>query len=191
MGIHGLQKILIKVPHTITCGLCFKKRPNSDFQIIQGKWIYRRCKACRRLLNRRWRAAHPDKVDLYHQRSYRRSRTKIRGYITVLLSQSRNRSKRMNLKECNLDLNYLCDLFKRQKGVCAISGTRMLFGKAKGRGHAHDKTVSLDRIKPELGYVKGNVRFVTLWANVMRYQKSDNQLLDMCRLIVRHLKVRG
>ena len=39
------------------------------------------------------------------------------------------------------------------------------------------KAASLDRIKPELGYVNGNVRIMSLRANVMKSASSENELV--------------
>lgn len=42
-------------------------------------------------------------------------------------------------------------------------------------------SASLDRIIPELGYVKGNVRVISLLANQMKWNATKEQLLTFCK----------
>lgn len=42
-------------------------------------------------------------------------------------------------------------------------------------------SASLDRIVPELGYVKGNVRVISLLANQMKWNATREQLLTFCK----------
>lgn len=64
--------------------------------------------------------------------------------------------------------------------VCPILGIPLIVG----QGRPIPSSPSLDRIKPELGYTKGNVRVVSHRANQL---KSDGTLEEM-RLIVRDLE---
>ena len=47
----------------------------------------------------------------------------------------------------------------------------------RGRSGAFKASPSLDRIEPELGYVKGNVRVVSQLANAMKGAASPEELL--------------
>lgn len=42
---------------------------------------------------------------------------------------------------------------------------------------------SLDRVDHAVGYLKGNVRFVTFMANVARSNFSDSELLGFCKAV--------
>lgn len=52
--------------------------------------------------------------------------------------------------------------------VCPVLGTPFVFGKV-----AHPQCPSVDRIIPELGYVKGNVAVISLRANTLKRDCSD------------------
>jgi hypothetical protein len=46
------------------------------------------------------------------------------------------------------------------------------------------KNASLDRVDCSVGYVVGNVRFVSLIANLARSQFTDDDVLDFSRSVV-------
>ena len=89
----------------------------------------------------------------------------------------------------DLDLPYLKALWEAQGGCCALSGLQMELPRhavAWGERLRDPWKPSLDRIDSAVGYVKGNVRFVTLIANFAKQNFSDEQLLDFCRAVVQH-----
>lgn len=57
--------------------------------------------------------------------------------------------------------------------VCPLLGIKLTFVVGEGR---LDSTMSLDRIIPELGYVKGNVRILSDLANRMKNSATPEQL---------------
>lgn len=64
----------------------------------------------------------------------------------------------------NLTLSYMAELWINQEGRCALTGAIMSFT----TGSQSDKnpmSCSFDRIDNTQGYVKGNVRLLTHWAN--------------------------
>jgi hypothetical protein len=63
---------------------------------------------------------------------------------------------------------------------CPVLGVKLLFTKEPAHPHAP----SLDRIIPELGYVPGNVRFISNRANTL---KSDGTAAEM-RLVLADLE---
>jgi hypothetical protein len=85
-------------------------------------------------------------------------------------------------KELDLTLRDLKSLWESQKGICPISGVSL---KLKTNQNLRDETTpyqaSLDRIDNNLGYIKGNVRFIAVMANFARNKFSDEQLVDFCK----------
>lgn len=69
----------------------------------------------------------------------------------------------------DLDALFLYELFEKQKGLCAISGIKMIF-KTRDRTMESKSPyyASLDRIDSSIGYLKNNVQFVCLSMNYMR-----------------------
>ena len=100
------------------------------------------------------------------------------------MTKARNRKH-----ETNLDLPYLKALWEQQEGRCALSGVQMDIPRTtaayNARGHDPLKP-SLDRIDGSKGYLKGNVRFVTMVANFAKQDFSDEVLLEFCKAVVEH-----
>lgn len=75
------------------------------------------------------------------------------------------------------------ELFLTQRGQCAISGVSInLAPKAK------DRTASLDRIDPSVGYVPGNVWWVHKHVNQMKWNFRLPYFLEMCVQITEYQK---
>jgi hypothetical protein len=88
-------------------------------------------------------------------------------------------------------LQYLKRLWEEQKGICPLTGWKLVLpdstnGWKKG---LTPKSASLDRVNCEKGCVSGNVRFVSVMANLARGRFSDEELEDFCRAVAR-MKVR-
>jgi hypothetical protein len=82
-----------------------------------------------------------------------------RGHIATLLSRAKRRAKSDNLP-FDLDLEYLAGL---PSDNCPILGFSLAWcANAKYR---QDDAPSLDKINPALGYIKGNVAWVSWRAN--------------------------
>ena len=90
---------------------------------------------------------------------------------------------RRRKKQYNVDLKFLKQLWLEQKGICPITGWELALPKhSSDWGSKQDKMfrASLDRIDNQLGYVKGNVRFITHMANMARNIFSDEELIKFC-----------
>jgi len=48
------------------------------------------------------------------------------------------------------------------------------------------QNASIDRIVPNLGYIKSNVRLVCNHVNMMRSNLEDKQLLEFCKAIIEY-----
>ena len=92
----------------------------------------------------------------------------------------------------DLTLEYLADLWENQKGKCPFTNWQMILPRSSnGTESPSPKNASLDRINNSLGYIKGNVRFVSLMANYARNTFLDEDIWDFGYAIVRNLEVGG
>lgn len=102
-----------------------------------------------------------------------------------------NKSKHRN-KENNLDLEYLKDLWEQQQGLCALSGKKLELPTNSGAWNKQTRDPwkpSLDRIDNSRGYIKGNVRFVCVAANIAKQTWPDAVLIELCVSITNNFKL--
>lgn len=94
-----------------------------------------------------------------------------------------NRGKLKNMY-CDIDLEFMRELWNKQKGKCALTGIQMTTDK-HGRTNTN---VSIDRIDSTKGYTKDNVQLV---CSVINFMKSNLKLSDFeyyCKAIVDYKK---
>jgi hypothetical protein len=87
-----------------------------------------------------------------------------------------------NRKE-TLSIEFLVDLYEKQKGLCAVSGQEMTFSQGTGRCSTN---LSIDKIDQTLGYTPENVRLVCHRVNLMRTDGTDDELVTWCKKILEH-----
>jgi len=66
----------------------------------------------------------------------------------------------------DISVQYLLDIYP-EDGLCPILKTPMVFGTGRG------DTPSLDRLVPGLGYVQGNVCWISMKANTLKSDITD------------------
>ena len=89
-------------------------------------------------------------------------------YRTVMglsenISNSRKRAAKFNWDH-DLTIPYLAKLWFKQKGRCALTGIMLEYERGDRQSKNPYRT-SVDRIDNNRGYVQGNVRLLTHWAN--------------------------
>lgn len=94
-----------------------------------------------------------------------------RARVRNTLGRTKKRAQAKQLPY-DIDIGYLLSIFP-EDGKCPALGIILVWGDADGRGNSP----SLDRIVPELGYVRGNVRWLSQLANQI---KSDATTAEIC-----------
>jgi len=92
---------------------------------------------------------------------------------------AKNRAKHKNIP-FEIDAEYIGGLWNEQGGLCAYTGESMTME----RNNPH--TVSIDRITPAQGYVRGNIALCCDVVNKMKWEMDDKELVTWCRRIVEH-----
>ena len=83
----------------------------------------------------------------------------------------------------NLDSEYLNSLWLKQGGICPYSGVKLLLNNHSKRNVDIRYTASLDRIDSNLGYIKGNVQFISMSINYMKHTMSHSDIIDFLNTI--------
>ena len=83
----------------------------------------------------------------------------------------------------DIDGDYLLKLWEENDGCCCVTGIPfdLSYSESLQKGWSKRNAPSLDRIIPELGYTKGNVRLVTFQVNCAMGVYSDEDFYDMCK----------
>jgi hypothetical protein len=93
----------------------------------------------------------------------RDSWTKVLCGLNKRINKSVNRAYKMDFDH-DIRLPDLSELWIKQKGRCDLTGVIMNFDTGTWEEKNHNGC-SIDRIDSKKGYVKGNVRLLTHWAN--------------------------
>ena len=97
----------------------------------------------------------------------------------------RNRASKKH-KLFDITLEYISDLFDKQRGKCALSGMDLTFY-VDGNPN---QSASLDRVDSSKGYIKGNVQWIHKDVNFMKQSYSDKYFIEMCDRISEYNKNR-
>lgn len=142
---------------------------------LLGRFRNGRCKECARLRHPEdsiqrsaaWRAANPDRVKR-NSHAYR-----LNNPEQKIWESARDRAKRdkipFTIRKTDIRIPEFCPLL----------GIKLAHG--KGTGGAKASSPSLDRIKPDIGYVPGNIWVVSYRANMI---KNDASLEELRTLVI-------
>lgn len=91
------------------------------------------------------------------------------------------RARRRGL-ECDISLEYLKKIWDYQEGKCVYSQVQLIHPKLKGK-NSPIYTASLDRKDSSLGYIEGNIQFVSIAMNLMKNSMSDFEVIELIRVL--------
>lgn len=94
--------------------------------------------------------------------------------------------KNIKNRKCNhekaLTIEYLHDLWYKQKGTCPYSGIKLTHAKWLGQSDL-TYTASIDRIDSSKGYVPGNVQYVSMAINFMKNKMTHEETITLCEIL--------
>lgn len=116
-----------------------------------------------------------NKLVKYYSNNRKDNLSSYRWYIRV--SSYRN-------KEMDLTPEYLKEIFENQEGKCVYTKVPLQLWNYKVKGGNNKLyTASLDRIDSSKPYVKGNVQFVSMAANLMKHTMTHEETIEFCKII--------
>ena len=93
-------------------------------------------------------------------------------------------AERRGIEWC-LTISDIDDLYDKQKGLCAMSGVKLMFDHGPRNG-CENGNASLDRIVNSIGYKMDNVQLVTKAINMGKQGESYEDFVRMCMSVVEH-----
>lgn len=126
----------------------------------------------RRLANRKYEARFPEKVKAKKRAWFDANPEYMRAYYlktrkAAMLNACKMRAKRDNVP-CNIVLDDIVI-----PDVCPVLGIPIEHNANKG---FHPNSPSVDRIIPSLGYIRGNVRVISVRANLLKRDGTPEEL---------------
>lgn len=95
--------------------------------------------------------------------------------IRCRMANAKRNIKRHPERDFSITDQYMYTLWKEQNGVCKLSGREMT---VKRNVHS---SLSIDKIIPAHGYIKGNVQWVTTIANRAKSDMTMAELIQLCK----------
>ena len=132
------------------------------------------CNACRYADNRERAIAYATRVQ---------KTPTLRAFVTNRLRDWRLKTEKMGAV-CDLDFEYLQGLWNAQNGKCFYTGRSI----SLARGPKQWGSVSLDKINPNIGYVRGNVVWTTRQVNTCKNGLNADEFAEMCKQVVDHYR---
>lgn len=129
-----------------------------------------------------WRTSEENKMNL--KKICNNRLDEFSPFKSVLKScRMRTKTAKNKKEECDLDLIYLKELWEKQNGKCLLTGVDLKLES----GYNKNYQASLDRIDSSKGYIKGNVRYISVSANWLKNNLNDdhvNEFIQICRMVV-------
>jgi len=195
-----LLKKIFKEAMVKECSNCYQVKPIDDFYAVgktkNGDIRYNpKCKICvkfdcreRYRTDPKLRAARKERADVLRDDPDFVARNKRRGQEfyysmegrakTLLKSATRRKDKH---SEFDIDLDFVLE--KLSKGFCEVTGIPFSYEKPVDSFN-NKYSPSIDRIDSKIGYIKSNTRIVIWQYNLMKGEISDNELLEICKIMV-------
>jgi len=85
--------------------------------------------------------------------------------------------------DINITLKDLNKLFIKQKGLCSLTGVKLIVD-----NRFETNTASVDRIDSSKGYILGNIRFVHKDINMMKRWYTDEYFIKLCKQVSKYNK---
>ena len=99
------------------------------------------------------------------------------------IANAKRRSKEKGLV-FEIDINYIKELYSKQSGKCYYSKLPLNIVKNQESGLHDSFKMTLDRLDPEKGYVKGNVVWCAYCINSFKLNMSKDKIVEVCKAII-------
>ncbi len=139
------------------------------------------CKLCLAEKSKAYRAEHPDLWKKYKENQgkitkYPKENRLLLSAIRMRITDAKVRDKKKG-RVALINVDSMYQLFVKQNGNCALTGVPLAIAKNT------PLTLSIDKIKPELGYLNDNVQWVCWAVNRAKGDLTTIDFIDMCKRV--------
>lgn len=116
----------------------------------------------------------------------------LRSLLRERLRKAADRNEeKFGFKYTDIDLEYMVEVYKRQKGLCVYTGEKLFVASKraiwKKKLGYKPNMLSIDRIDPNKPYQKGNIQFVTARFNKIKQDLSNAELFRLFCLVFKNM----
>lgn len=162
------------------CGVQLSEENTLSYCIKRRNY---KCSECHREHDRNKKKANykPEKQKYINARQLKKIKENdpVRYSAQKMVYGAKQRARKLNLP-FDLTVEYLIGIMPER---CPVFDEKLLYG---GEGCRTKFTASIDKIKPELGYIKGNVQIISNLANMMKQNASFKELVKFANWIMRN-----
>jgi hypothetical protein len=167
----------------ITCNYCGKKSAKKLTEIKRQRKKGKKIFYCNRVCAGKDHVKHLHKyAGKFNTNLISNNRldkhTEFRWYMKNIIKNSKAKNQIHDI-----DLEYIKNLWEEQDGVCPFAKQKLELRTHTSKQKAGPYSASLDRIDNNKGYIRGNIRFVSLIFNYARNTFSDEQVLEFCKQV--------
>lgn len=155
-----------------------KSKGNKGGHSTHCKSCISRYKKSRKILDNKLREEYYSKPKNRKRKQELERLRRIQKPIDYMYQQVKGRAKRLEI-EFNITKE---DIIIPK--ICPILECEFIIGDKNDYRY----TYSLDRVDPSKGYIKGNIRVISMLANTMKNSASKEQLLKFSKNIVEYIK---
>lgn len=158
-------------------------KKSDNFKLPTHQAFHSYCKVCNAKKAREYRRAYAEQNGHGYRGTGKLKKVppedrKLMSLIRGRITEAKGRASKFNQVTPDLDEDYLYELINAQDRECAATGCAFVIEKK------HPLCPSLDKIDPELGYVKGNVQWLSWAANRAKGDMRTLDFIEMCRRVV-------
>jgi hypothetical protein len=141
------------------CSKCKEFYPPECYEVDNSGSIRRMCYFCKRE---------------YSKQNYKNAKSTLEKSIVFRCRYWKNRAKDSNITY-SIDYDYVMNILQQQNYKCFYSDKEMLLD---GNREDHNYSLSIDRVIPELGYIKGNVVFCIHKINMVKNNMTLEEMKE-------------
>ena len=147
---------------------------NFSKDLSRSNGLRGRCKKCEAQARKQWReSGGKEKKQTYYKA------TPVKTITRALVKNAKHRAKDKNIP-FNIDLDYIRSMVGENAELashCPVFGIPLEWSCQRNQGRGpHPYAPSIDRIDPERGYVKGNIKIISFRANQIKSDASPSEL---------------
>lgn len=106
--------------------------------------------------------------------------------ISKIKSGINQRCKNGRVIELSITLDDIWKQFLKQNKKCALSGIELKFPSSTKEYSKYEWTASVDRIDSKGGYTIDNIQIVHKKINTIKFDLSNEEFIEWCKLVVGH-----